>query len=192
MISRRIAAPFAIVLACAAAPAFAVEAGGIRFDDKVSVGGAELVANGAGVRTRLVFDVYAMTLYLPAKAATAEAALAAKAPRRIALQLMRDVKATDFVDALKAGMQANLTEAEFAALKPQVQQFTEIVTSGGEVKKGTQVTIDDVPGAGTRVSIGGKPQGKDIAGEAFYNALLKIWLGEKPVQADLKAKLLGK
>jgi hypothetical protein len=186
----------AIVLALAATvasvPAFAIEAGGIRFEDKVSVGGMELVANGAGVRTRFVFDVYAMTLYLPAKAATAESALAAKPPRRVALQLMRDVKATDFVDALKAGMQANLSEAEFAALKPQVQQFSDIIAAGGEVKKGTQVSIDDVPGAGTRVSIGGKPQGKDIAGEAFYNALLKIWLGEKPVQADLKAKLLGK
>jgi hypothetical protein len=190
--SKSIASTVTLVAAIAATPAIALEAGGIRFEDKVSVGGTELVANGAGVRTKFVFDVYAMTLYLPAKAATTEAALAAKAPRRVALQLMRDVKATDFVDALKAGMQANLSEAEFAALKPQVQQFSDIIAAGGEVKKGTQVSIDDVPGAGTRVSIGGQPQGKDIAGEAFYNALLKIWLGEKPVQAELKTKLLGK
>lgn len=195
--SRRSATGLAAALAGAAlvlltaGPAQGVEAGGVRFEDRVSVAGSELVANGAGVRTRFVFDVYAMALYLPAKAATPEAALAAGAPRRVALQLLRDVKATDFVEALKAGMQANLTAAEFAALEPQVRQFSEIVAAGGEVKKGTQVAIDELPGAGTRVSIGGKPQGKDIAGAAFYPALLRVWLGNKPVQPDLKAKLLG-
>jgi hypothetical protein len=31
-----------------------------------------------------------------------------------------------------------------------------------------------------------------IPGEDFYEALLKIWLGNKPVQADLKDAMLGK
>ena len=31
-----------------------------------------------------------------------------------------------------------------------------------------------------------------IAGEAFNRALTRIWLGDKPVQADLKPKLLGR
>jgi hypothetical protein len=30
-----------------------------------------------------------------------------------------------------------------------------------------------------------------MAGEAFYRALLRIWLGENPVQEDLKKALLG-
>jgi hypothetical protein len=30
-----------------------------------------------------------------------------------------------------------------------------------------------------------------MKGEAFYRALLRIWLGEKPVQDDLKKALLG-
>jgi hypothetical protein len=33
--------------------------------------------------------------------------------------------------------------------------------------------------------------GLPILGEDFYRALLKIWLGDKPVQADLKKALLG-
>lgn len=173
-----------------AAPTLAVEAGGVRFDDKLSLAGSELVANGAGVRTKFVFDVYAIALYLPARASSLEAI--ARGPRRIAIQLLRNVAAADFVDALKTGMQANLGEGEFAALGPQIAQFSEIVAAGGEVKKGSPVTIDYLPGAGTRVSIGGRAQGKDIAGEAFYDALLRIWLGAKPVQSDLKSRLLGK
>jgi len=30
-----------------------------------------------------------------------------------------------------------------------------------------------------------------IEGEDFYRALLRIWLGDKPVQEDLKKALLG-
>ena len=30
-----------------------------------------------------------------------------------------------------------------------------------------------------------------IAGEDFYRALLRIWIGDKPVQDDLKKALLG-
>jgi hypothetical protein len=40
--------------------------------------------------------------------------------------------------------------------------------------------------------VAGQQRGKDIPGEDFYRALLRIWLGEKPVQDDLKQALLGK
>ena len=54
------------------------------------------------------------------------------------------------------------------------------------------INIDWLPEGGTRLSINGKQQGKDLAGEDFYQALLKIWLGPKPAQDDLKDALLGK
>ena len=53
---------------CFAAPALAADIGGVKLDDKVAVGGQELVLNGAGIRTRVVFKVYVGSLYLPAKA----------------------------------------------------------------------------------------------------------------------------
>jgi hypothetical protein len=53
-----------------------------------------------------------------------------------------------------------------------------------------RITLDWT-GAGTAVTVDGKAAGQPIAGEDFYRALLKIWLGEKPVQADLKKALLG-
>ena len=51
-----------------AAGAQAAEVGGVKLDDKVSVGGQELVLNGAGIRTRAIFKVYVGSLYVPAKA----------------------------------------------------------------------------------------------------------------------------
>lgn len=171
--------------------ALAIEAGGVRFDDQISVGGQSLVANGAGVRSRFIIDVYAMALYLPAKASNADAVLGQSGPARIALQLMRDLSAETFINALRDGLKENLSQAELAAISPQMEQFAKILAEAKEVAKGTRVTIDYLPASGTRVSIGGQQKGSDIAGEAFYKGLLKIWLGAKPVQDNLKAKLLG-
>ena len=60
-----------------------------------------------------------------------------------------------------------------------------------EAKTGLAIDLDWLPGAGTQVTIAGQPRGKPIAGEDFYRALLKIWLGDNPVSSDLKKSLLG-
>jgi hypothetical protein len=59
-----------------------------------------------------------------------------------------------------------------------------------EAKKGMSIALDWT-GAATQVLIEGKPAGAPIEGEEFYSALLRIWLGDKPVQDDLKRALLG-
>ena len=53
------------------------------------------------------------------------------------------------------------------------------------------IALDWQPASGTALLVNGAPQGKPIAGEDFYRALLRIWLGDKPVQDDLKKALLG-
>jgi long-chain acyl-CoA synthetase len=59
----------------------------------------------------------------------------------------------------------------------------------GQVKEKDVVTLDFHDDA-THVSLNGEEKGA-IAGEPFNRALTRIWLGDKPVQADLKKALLG-
>ena len=59
-----------------------------------------------------------------------------------------------------------------------------------EAKKGMAITLD-WNGTDTRLLAQGKPVGQPITGEDFYRALLRIWIGDKPVQDDLKKALLG-
>jgi hypothetical protein len=96
-----------LLLAALAALSFhlaaAVEVAGVKFDDKTRVGTGELVVNGAGVRKKAVFKVYAMALYLPEKRGDAEAVLAARGAKRISLSLLRDLSAQQFVEALQEG-----------------------------------------------------------------------------------------
>lgn len=56
--------------------ALAADVGGVKLVDKASVGGQDLVLNGAGIRTRAFFKVYVAGLYVPAKSADPAAILA--------------------------------------------------------------------------------------------------------------------
>lgn len=184
----RLSIPAAIAVGCLAGAALAAEVGGVRLDDKANVGGQELVLNGAGIRTRAVFKVYVGSLYLPAKASTTPAVLA-KGPRRVQMNLLRSLSADTLVDALVDGLRDNTSETEFAALKAQTDQLVTIMKGFGEVKEGNVVTLDLVDG-GTRIALNGQVKGT-VAGEPFNQALMKIWVGDKPVQSDLKKAMLG-
>ena len=172
--------------------AHAVEVEGVKFDAQTHVGASDLVLNGAGLRKKVFFKVYAMGLFLADKQADADAVLAAKGGKRIAITLLRDLTAKQFVDALQEGIVENHSEAEMAALKDRVAQFSDTMLGIGEAKTGTVVLIDWLPESGTQLTVGGQVKGAAIAGEDFYSALLNIWLGKKPVQDDLKQALLGK
>lgn len=50
---------------------------------------------------------------------------------------------------------------------------------------------DWIPDVGTQIHFNGKPVSENLPDQVFYNALLKIWLGEKPTDSKLKLALLG-
>jgi chalcone isomerase-like protein len=132
--------------------------------------------------------VYVGSLYVPQKATSLDAVLA-RAPRRVQLNLLRDLSANQLVDALVDGLKENNSAAELEAVKAQTDELVRIMKSFGEAKEGGVVTLDYVDGA-TRIAQDGAAKGS-VPGEAFNRALLRIWLGDKPVQADLKKAMLG-
>jgi hypothetical protein len=177
----------AVLLALAAFPAAAAEVAGVKLADTEGT----LVLNGAGLRKRAFFQVYVIGLYVPEKKSAAAELLSAAGPKRVAIHMLRDVEAAQFTDALMDGMKDNHGEAEMKALEPRAKQLAAIMAEMKEAKKGMRITLDWQPAAGTRVTVDGKPAGAAIPGEDFYRALLRIWLGDNPVQSDLKGALLG-
>ena len=171
--------------------AIAVEVGGVKLDEKARVGTTELVLNGAGLRTRAFFKVYAAGLYLTERRATTEEVLALPGAKRVALTMLREVTAQQLADALDEGIRDNHPAAEAERLKPRVAKLLAIMTTIGTAKPGMVIALDYAPGAGTRVSVDGTARGEPIEGDDFYRALLRIWLGESPVDRTLKGGLLG-
>lgn len=183
----------ALALAVAAGSAAGAEVAGVKLEDKAALqaGGQELVLNGAGLRTRFLLKVYVAGLYLPEKKAAAADAIAAPGPKRVTMTMLRELKAEQLVNALNEGMEKNNPPAELAKLKPQVDELTRIMSGLGEAKKGDVIALDFLPESGTRVSVNGEAKGKPIAGGDFYQALLRVWLGENPVEESLKKAMLG-
>lgn len=180
----------AALIFLAATAASAAEVAGVKIEDKTRVGTADLALNGAGLRKRVFFQVYVIGLYLPQRGTTPAAILEQPGPKRVAIHMLRDVGADDFTAALADGIRANHSEAETKALEPRIQELGAIMAELKEARKGMAIALD-WSGTGTVLSVQGKPMGRPIAGEDFYRALLRIWIGDKPVQDDLKKALLG-
>lgn len=189
-IARRMTA-LVVGLASLAAYAQPAELEGVKLAPTVQVGAATLQLNGAGVRTRAVFSVYVAALYVPQKAADAAALLAQKGPRRITLTMLRTVDADTFAEALNDGLRKNHGEAQLAGWKSQIEMLNANLKAAGEAKKGDVIHLEFVPDAGTRVTVNGQVRGSAIPGEDFYAAVMRIWLGDKPVDGALKKGLLG-
>ncbi|MFM9886826.1 MAG: chalcone isomerase family protein [Burkholderiales bacterium] len=168
-----------------------LEVAGVKVDDKTTLAGQDLVLNGAGVRTRVIVDVYVGALYVVAKKTNAADLLAQDGPKRFQMTLLRDIAGKTMSDAFAEGIQNNASDAERQAVKARADELTALITAIGEGKKGHMIGLDFVPGSGTQVVFNGQPRGKPIPGDDFYRVLLKIWLGEKPVDSGLKRALIG-
>jgi len=181
----------ALAAAALALNAIAADVSGVKLEDKAQLESRDLVLNGAGLRTRFrVVKVYVIGLYLPEKKTDPAAVLSLSGPKRTEIHMLRDVGADTFTDALIEGLKANHSETDYKALEPRVKELSDTMAQIGEAKKDMVIALDWT-GGGTILVVNGKPAGKPIAGEDFYKALLRIWIGDKPVQDDLKKSLLG-
>ena len=168
----------------------AVQVGGVDFQPELGAQKGMLALNGAGLRTRVGFKVYAMGLYLRAPLTDAAAIIGDKGEKRIRIVLTRDLEAKQFGDALLAGLEKNHEPDELAALKPATDALIGALAEVGEVASGTEIVLDQLANGATRLVVNGQQKGDDIGDVAFYPALLRIWLGVRPADHDLRDALL--
>jgi hypothetical protein len=180
-----------LTVAMALPAAAAVDVNGFKFDDTSKVAGRDLKLNGAGMRTKVIIKVYAAGLYLTEKKNTMVEIATVEGPRRVTLMMARDVSSESFGNAFMEGLKDNTTPAERSAMATQLNKFGEIFASVQGLKKGDVLHLDWLPGVGTQCELNGKKLGEAIPDVAFYNAILRIWLGEDPADRSLKPALLG-
>jgi hypothetical protein len=143
------------------------------------------------MRTKFVIKVYAAGLYLPEKKSTVADILKQDGPRRITLIMARDVSSEDFGKAFMDGLNENVDKAEKSKIVSQIGKFGEMFAMVDGLKKGDVLHIDWVPASGTYIELNSKKLIENVPDIAFYNALMRIWLGDKPVDRSLKPALLG-
>ena len=168
----------------------AAELAEVKMPDTVQLDGQQLVFNGAGLRTKFFFKIYVAALYLTQKQTDGAAVMADEHVHRLALHIKHELGSEKLYNAFNDAIVSNQSPAELAALDSQLKQMRRIFDTVHEVKLGDVIDLDYLPASGTQISVNGKAYGT-IAGAAFNRAMLQIWLGDKPVQSDLKKGLLG-
>lgn len=188
---RQLAAGFiAIALA---APALAQEIAEPKTGVKFATHEGDMSLLGVGLRTKtfLKVKVYAVGLYA---ADSALAALKGKTgtpafykdlvtgdfEKQINMRFVRDVSADQIRDAFRESLKG----AEGAKVDLFVGYFS-------DTKEGQEYVLRWVPGTGLETKAAGlnKPPIND---KAFAAAVFGIWLGEKPIQDDIKRDLVAR
>lgn len=170
--------------------AAAAEVGGIYFPPQIEVNGTTLQLNGAGVRYKAVFKVYAAGLYLGRKASTMEEVTKAPGPKRMSITMLRDIDAGELGKLFSRGMEDNMDRAAFAQLIPGIMRMSQLFSDHKKLNAGDSFTMDWVPGRGLLISVKGKVQGEPFKEPEFFNAMMGIWLGRAPADWKLKNELL--
>jgi chalcone isomerase-like protein len=170
---------------------------GVGFSETMNHEGTDLMLAGAGLRSKMMFKVYAGALYLDSAAKSALAPMKAKASnpdqalydaisdgsfaKLFLLHFVRDVESGKIVEAFKESLEKNIdikeAEAFLAASKVDMKE-------GQEMKvfiKGDEVTVTTPSGSA-----------QPIKNAKLAGAVARIWLGKNPISDDLKKGMVSR
>jgi hypothetical protein len=183
----RVAGPALLLALLLAAPAAraAQVVEGVRFAASLVAGDASLALRGASLlRYRVVIRAYVAALYLPPEIPSARAL--DDVPKRLEIEYFWAIRAADFARATDTGIARNVDEAKLAQLRPRIDALSALYR---DVEPGSRYAITYVPGRGTELALDGDRLGL-VEGADFAAALFAIWLGDEPLDAGLKDRLL--
>jgi hypothetical protein len=178
------------ILLGAALQAGAAEVGGVNFAPEIELQGSKLRLNGAGIRYKAVFKVYAAGLYLSRKAGSMDDVLKTPGPKRMSVTMLRDIDTGELGKLFARGMEDNMDRAAFAQLIPGIMRMSQLFSEHKKLNAGENFTMDWIPGQGLIITVKGKPQGEPFKEPEFFQALMGIWLGRAPADWKLKNELL--
>lgn len=188
-------APTAVFLTtlCAGLPALAatLDVAGVKLEDRITVAGKPLFLNGAGIRYKAVFKVYAAGFYVEKKASSPDELLDQAGPKRMTITMLRDIDSAELGKLFSRGMEDNMEKGNFAKLIPGVMRMSQVFTNHKTLKAGENFVLDWIPGTGTVLTVKGVQEGEPFREPEFFEALMRIWLGPKPADWQLKDALLG-
>jgi hypothetical protein len=162
---------------------------GVEVPESRIVNGTILPLNGAGIRSFSFFGmslkVYVATFYTRSPLRNWEAVQACKGPKHFDFTFLRGVGQGQVTQAWQRQLDASVSHT-YDGYENDRDAFVRMF---GPIKSGGMTTIQLLE-EDTVVVDQGTHKGV-IQGRNFQRAFLSMWFGERAVQADLKAGLLG-
>ena len=185
------------LLAAGSADALVEPELGVAFPDNIVIGTpagrTTLVATGAGLRERTILkaDVYTVVSYVRASADLGSqpiaAILALNAPKRLQMDLRRDVGREKLEGTLTKVIDANVEDR--APIAGDLATF--FAYFPGDARKSDRIVFEYVPGVGLTTSLNGEVKGV-IENFAFVTALWSVWFGQHPEDDYLARALVSR
>ena len=161
---------------------------GIEIPAQINTGQNTLVLNGAGIRSKFVFDIYVGALYLNNKTSSADAIINDQGAKQVSMYFTYDeISREKMTNGWNEGFEKVLNDQEHEQLKSQIVMFNHAFS---KTVAGDVIAVQYTPGVGTRVIINNETK-TTIPGFDFHQALMKIWFGNDPVDEGLKQGMLG-
>ncbi len=163
---------------------------GIVMPNVMKVDGKYLKLNGGGVREKMFLDLYVGALYLQEKTSDPNKIINDNKPMAIKMRIISGLVSKDNMEeAIREGFEKS-TKGNVAPIKDKINT---LINKGfaSEIVKGDLFDLIYVPGVGTKLLKNNKLL-VTIKGLDFKKALFGIWLCDKPADANLKNKMLGK
>lgn len=177
-----------IILFSFANQAIAKEIAGVQLPEELNYKDVNLVLNGAGIRSKLFFDIYVSALYLGDRSQDAEKILRDDMPMGLRLHIVSGlIDKDDLKDAVKEGFE-NATGGNTQPIQSQIDQFLTLMDS--EIQDGDAFNFIYHPDSGLNIFKNGQLIDA-IKGLNFKRAFFGIWIGGSPVDDDLKDEMLG-
>ncbi len=148
-----------------------------------------LQLNGYGDRKKFFIKLYVASLYTQQKIADEDQLLNMQQALCMRLSITSSkITSEKMIKATHEGFEKS-TKGNIAPIETEVEMFLSWLEQ--PIKKGDVFEFAFVPHNKTQVSKNGNVLGS-IESKDFSAALYAIWLGDMPVQQDLKNNLLGK
>ncbi len=162
---------------------------GAEMPDLIQAGNQALQLNGAGMRTKFFFKVYAGGLYLQQAGQSDSAAiLSTDQPMAIRMVWMRDVPGDKLIDGWNSGF-AHSTQGAAQFLQGDIDKFNAVFKNGAKKNEVHDIVYE--PETGITIYKDSQMV-EQIPDKNFKNAVFGIWLGDKTEVPDLRDKMLGK
>jgi hypothetical protein len=159
----------------------------VPFAEEVEATGMPLRLAGAGLfRWKWVFKVYAVAHYVPREVERPDPT--ADQPRRLEFNYLVDIGRDGFGKAADELLARNFPAEVLAPLRERLDRLHAAYV---DVRPGDRYALTYLPGQGTELAYNGRRLAL-IEGADFARAYFAIWLGEVPIDAALRDRLLGR
>ncbi len=163
---------------------------GQAFDNTTVLSDRTLRLNGLGLRGVAWIKAFVAGLYVAAPSKDASQILAMQGPKRLRLKIMLQAPSHELTKSLTGRIEDHEPETVRAQLGDRLKRLASQIDAIGDLHPGDTLDLDFLPDQGISLRLNDKVIGTPVAGDDLYRAVLKIFVGEHPVDKRMREGLL--